>query len=32
MVVKTNSLKSGVVKYVNMGFRATENAVKQIIL
>lgn len=25
MIVKTNALKIGVVHYVNMGFRATEN-------
>jgi len=31
MIVQTNALKTGVVKCVNIGFRATEGAVKKVI-
>lgn len=29
MAVQTNALKAGVAQYVNVGLKATENAVKQ---
>lgn len=32
MVVKRNALNTGVVRYVNVVFRATENSVKDLIL
>lgn len=32
MAVQSNALKTGVAEYVNMGLRATENAVKQVTL